>query len=196
MGIWEITETLDQLYPIVTLTGQEEDTLKKFLNEKRKVEWLSVRALMKELLHKEAVIVYNSENKPFLHDQSYNISISHSRNLTSILASKNKRVGIDLEFMSHKINELAEKFINEHEFITKDAEKHNYHLYIHWCAKEAIYKICDKQDINFKQNIIIRPFKPADEGTIECIVSNRFGVESYDVHYYHYNNYMIAWCTK
>jgi len=196
LGIWEITETFDQLYPIVKLTWQEEETLKSFLNDKRKVEWLSVRALMKDLLRQEAIIVYNKENKPFLRDQSYNISISHSRDLTAILASKKKRVGIDLEFMSHQINQLACKFINELEVITTDVEKYNYHLYIHWCAKEAIYKICDKQDINFRENIIIKPFVPADKGTISCVVTNSFGVDTYDVHYYHYNNYMIAWCTK
>jgi 4'-phosphopantetheinyl transferase len=196
LGIWEISETFDQLYPVVRLTSLEEETLGNFLNEKRKVEWLSVRALLKNMLKDNASIVYNKESKPFLNDKSYNISISHSQNLTAILVSKHKRVGIDLEYMSHQINQLASKFINEREQITDDPEKHNYHLYIHWCAKEAIYKICDKQDINFKQNIIINPFETADEGTICGTVNNRFGIETYDIHYYRYNNYVIAWCTK
>ena len=196
LGIWEITETFDQLYPIVTLTGQEENTLRHFLNEKRKVEWLSVRALLKNMLKQEASIIYNKENKPFLHDLSHNISISHSQNLTAILISKNKRVGIDLEYMSHQIEQLAEKFINEEEYISVDPAKRNHHLYIHWCAKESVYKICDKQDINFKQNITIHSFEPDNEGEITATVNNRFGVEEYDLHYSNYNNYVIAWCTK
>ena len=52
----------------------------------------------------------------------FSISISHSNNLTAVLISKGKRVGIDLEFMSGKISKVADKFINNKESITTDPE--------------------------------------------------------------------------
>ncbi|MCK7539282.1 MAG: hypothetical protein MZV63_54425 [Marinilabiliales bacterium] len=54
---------------------------------------------MAELLGKEARIVYNKNNKPFIKDGSHFISITHSNKLTAILISRNERVGIDLEYM-------------------------------------------------------------------------------------------------
>lgn len=196
LGIWEIVEDYNELYSKVKLTQKEELTLESFLNIKRKVEWLSVRALVKSLLNRNVTIQYNEVNKPFLHDGSLSISISHSQNLTAILLSKTKRVGIDLEYMSHRIEKISNKFINDHEFITNDVGMRNYHLYIHWCAKEALYKICDKQDINFKTNLTLKPFDAKAAGLIKGIVNNKFGIDDYDLHYYRYDNYVIAWCTK
>ena len=196
LGMWEINETFEHLYSKVKLSESEEIRLQSFKNEQRKSEWLSVRVLIKDLVKDDALIVYNADRKPFLSDRSHNISISHSRELTAILLSKNKKVGIDLEYMSHRIERIAHKFINEREYITSDPSLRSYHLYIHWCMKETLYKICDKQDINFKHNITIKPFDPNHEGTITGTVSNRFGVEDYNIHYYRYDNYVIAWCTK
>jgi len=196
LGLWEINETFDELLPMAMLTPREEQTVMSFRNEKRRVEWLSVRALINQMLHRKAAIIYNEDNKPFLDDRSYAISISHSCCLTAILVSRHRRVGIDLEYMSHPISRIAGKFMNEKEYIVPEKAKQDYHLYIHWCIKEAIYKICDKQDINFKQNITVSPFDPASRGAVLCTVTNRFGTEIYEVHYFSYHNYVVAYCIK
>jgi 4'-phosphopantetheinyl transferase EntD len=196
LGIWQINEDYDTLLSRLKLLPDEQDTLISFQNYQRKLEWLSVRVLINELLQHESRIVYNAEHKPFLFDNSYNISISHSKNLTSILASKTKKVGIDLEFMSHQIIKIAHKFINENEQITKNPDQRKLHLYIHWCAKEALYKICDKQDINFKQNLTIEPFKVSKEGTLKGTLKNKYGREQFLLSYFLLDNYVIVWCNK
>ncbi len=96
---------------------------KVFASTSRKLEFLSVRALLAELLGKDARIVYNKNNKPFLKDGSRFISISHSHKLTAILLSTNEKVGIDLEYMSSNIGAIAFKFINRREKITKESGK-------------------------------------------------------------------------
>lgn len=196
LAIWEIAEDYETLFSKVHLTVDELKTLNGFLNNQRKLEWLSVRVLLNEVLEKNCRIVYNADHKPFLADNSYNISISHSKNLTSVLLSKNKRVGIDLEFMSHQIHNIAHKFINDDEFITKNDGLERIHLYIHWCAKEALYKICDKQDINFKQNLTITPFESDLLGKLEAHVHNRFGREKYNLEYFVIDGYTVVWCSK
>jgi len=197
LGIWEITEDYDELLNKAFLNEEEENTVKSFGNYQRKLEWLSVRVLLNELLNRtDCRIVYNVDKKPFLSDNSYFISISHSRQLTSILLSKTYKVGIDLEYLSHKIQNISHKFINENEWITHDNDKKQLHLYIHWCAKEALYKICDKQDINFKQNLTIIPFHVADKGKIIGVVYNKYRHEEFKLHYFTIDGYVIVWCIK
>jgi 4'-phosphopantetheinyl transferase len=196
LGVWRITEDYDQLFSKIKLQASELETLNSFQNYQRKLEWLSVRVLVNELLQKESRIIYNEQRKPFLYDYSHNISISHSKELTSILISKKKKVGIDLEFMSHQINNIAHKFINDHEQITDDPELHRLHLYIHWCAKEALYKICDKQDINFKHNLIIEPFVIENEGKLHGLVENIHVKERFTLNYFLIEDYVVVWCNK
>ena len=196
LGIWEIKEDFDSLFSRLNLDPDEIETLEGFKNESRKIEWLSVRALINDMTGKDSRIIYNEFRKPFLKGNSFHISISHSSELTSILMSKNKKVGIDLELMSHKITKVSEKFINRQELITSDPEKVSYHLYIHWCAKEAMYKICDKQDINFKENLSILPFEPKSYGFVKGRVLNIHGVEDFRIKYENMDGYAIAWTCK
>jgi 4'-phosphopantetheinyl transferase EntD len=195
-GVWEITEDYDSLRSELHLDEKDIVTVESFRNHQRKLEWLSVRTLLKEMLGKESKIVYGPERKPYLHNNSYNISISHSKNLTAILMSKKKRVGLDLEFMSAKILRIADKFLRPEEldFIQKDNEL--YHLYLHWCAKEALYKICDKVDINFVTNLNIEPFTPKENGLIVGMVNNSYMNEKFTLNYFKLKNYSIVWCYK
>jgi 4'-phosphopantetheinyl transferase len=197
LGVWEITEDFDTLYSMVNLVAVEKAKLDSFKNISRKVEWLSVRALVKTMLGKDTRILYNAENKPFVRGNTHNISISHSNNLTAVMISKDKRVGIDLEFMSGKISKVANKFINDRENIIEDPELSKFHLYLHWCAKEALYKILDKQDINFRDGITIAPFHPDEEtGHMEGNVINGNGEESFEMEYLQHDNYALVWCVK
>ncbi len=197
LGIWEIKEDFNTLFSRVQLDEDELARLESFKNPNRKLEWLSVRTLINDLTgDKKSKIIYNSANKPFLKENSYNISISHSYDLTSIILSKTKRVGIDLEKMTHRISGISYKFINNQELVTTDPKLKRYHLYIHWCAKEAMYKICDKQDINFKENLTIFPFEPDNEGCIKGRVLNRNGLEDYRLFYKRYKDYSIVWTCK
>ncbi|MGW8315656.1 MAG: 4'-phosphopantetheinyl transferase superfamily protein [Bacteroidales bacterium] len=196
LGVWEITEDFDSLYSMVDLATVEKTKLDSFKNISRKIEWLSVRALVKNMLGKDTRILYNAENKPFVRGNTHNISISHSNNLTAVLICKNKRVGIDLEYMSGKISKVADKFINEQEKITGDPELKKYHLYLHWCAKEALYKICDKQDINFRDGLTISPFSPEESGFMNGAAVNGTGRESFELEYLQHENYALVWCVK
>jgi len=196
LGVWKIEEDLETLMNLVVLDLEEKKKYKGFRSNSRKLEFLSVRALLAELIGKEAGIVYNKNNKPFLKDGSRFISISHSHKLTAILLSTNEKVGIDLEYMSSNISTLAFKFLNRREKITKENNNRRYHLYLHWCAKEALYKICDKEGINFRDNITIEPFQLNESGEIKGQVHTNKINESFDLYYSKYDNYAIVWTKK
>jgi 4'-phosphopantetheinyl transferase len=196
LGVWKIEEDLKTLLESVALDNGDKKKYKVFASTSRKLEFLSVRALLAELIGYDARIIYNKNNKPFLKDGSRFISISHSYNLTAILLSTNEKVGIDLEYMGSNIGRIAFKFINRKEKITKVEEDRKYHLYLHWCAKEALYKICDKEGISIKKNITIEPFEVKDSGTITGKVTTNKINDSFDLYYTKYDNYAIVWTKK
>jgi len=196
LGVWKIEEDLDTLLELVVLDNDEKKKYNSFSSNSRKLEFLSVRALLADLIGKEAKIAYNKNNKPFLKDGSRFISISHSHKLTAILLSTNEKVGIDLEYMSSNIAAIAFKFLNRKEKVTKEQEERKYHLYIHWCAKEALYKICDKEGISIRKNITIEPFKVKESGEITGQVRTDKINESFDLYYSKYDNYAIVWTKK
>lgn len=196
LGMWEITEDINILLNQVKLSDTELERFDGFLSHARKLEFLSVRALLAKMTNPDAKIIYNGNQKPYIEDGSHNISISHSKKLTSILLNKTKRVGIDLEYMSHRISKIAHKFINDNESINKNDPTEKHHLYVHWCAKEALYKICDKKDINFKLNLFIKPFQLNNEGKIKGKVDSERINEEFDLNYFKHDNYIIVYTSK
>jgi len=196
LGVWKIEEDINTLLEAVVLDNDDKKRYRGFSSNSRKLEFLSVRALLSEILGKDARIVYNKNNKPFLKDGSHFISISHSHKLTAILLSTNEKVGIDLEYMSSNIGAFAFKFLNRKEKITKNRQNQKYHYYLHWCAKEALYKICDKEGISISKNIIIEPFEVNDSGEIKGAVHTDKINDSFDLYYTKYDNYAIVWTKK
>ena len=195
-GLWEITEDYDTLRSELKLDKEDIATVENFKNHRRKLDWLSVRILLKRMLGQDAQIVYGPARKPYLHHNLYNISISHSKKFTAILIGKKRRVGLDLEFMTSKILRIADKFLRPEELGNIEKDQELYHLYLHWCAKEALYKICDKVDINFVTNLSIEPFKPKVKGLISGTVNNSYMNEKFVLDYFTLKNYAIVWCYK
>lgn len=195
-GVWEITEEYDELIADIQFFPGEEKRFHNFGSLERRIEWLSVRVLLKSILGYLPQIRYNENRKPFLVGDSFNLSVSHSKNLTSILISKTQKVGLDLEYMDQDLDRLREKYINNDEYISDDPEASKYHMYIHWCAKEALYKICDKQDINFKKNLTIEPFEPHDCGIFYGWVDNKFWHDKFKMQYFRLKDYVVVICCK
>ncbi|MGM0496324.1 MAG: 4'-phosphopantetheinyl transferase superfamily protein [Bacteroidota bacterium] len=197
LGIWEIQESYNELFSKLDLHQEDITILENFKSHRRKLEWMSVRVLLNTLTKKNNAIVYNGNRKPFLADNSYHISISHSYHYAALLISPQSNVGIDIEKIQPKITHIAEKFLTEAELQHIDPEKKTYHLYLHWCAKEALYKMFDKKDINFKKNLIIEPFIPEDEGSLTGKVRTQKIYEKIRLNYFHINNnYSIVWGYK
>lgn len=196
LGVWHITETYEELLSRLKLDQQDYQTMRAFLNPKRKLEWLSVRVLLYKLTQKHNKILYNVNNRPYLADASHHISISHSDEYSAILLCRNQHVGIDIEKMQPKIEHIAFKFLKEQE-INQIIPAHGiYHLYLHWCAKEALYKLCDTQGMSMKQHITIEPFYPHKEGKMYGSIQYPFTEQRHQLNYFLIDNYPVVWCLK
>jgi len=156
IGVWKIEEDLPTLLEMVDMGPEDQKRYEIYRSTSRKMEFLSVRALLAEMMDRDARIVYNKNNKPFIKDGSHFISITHSNKLTAILISRNERVGIDLEYMRLNINAFASKFLNKREKITRRWADRTYHLYIHWVRQGGdVQDLCTKEGINIVNDISI-----------------------------------------
>ena len=63
LGVWKIEEDIKTLLSMVPLDAVERKKYRGFRSNSRKLEFLSVRALLYELLGKDSKIVYNKNNK-------------------------------------------------------------------------------------------------------------------------------------
>ena len=197
IGLWEITEDFETLLKATYLSDDDIHRLNTFKNIDRKIESLSVRALLQQMTRGDARIVYKKKSrKPYLDDNSYNISVTHSHKYTAILLNKDKQVGIDTEYMMHNIERIAHKFINKKEKITKNPQFRREHLYVHWCAKESLYKMCDKEDVNFQDSLIIKPFEIGTHGEITGIIKKDAKIEECWMYYTIENNYVLVYGIK
>jgi len=196
LGVWKITEDYDELVSRLKLDQSDYETLQAFKNHKRKLEWLSVRVLLNVLTGEENKILYNGNRRPLLPSKSYNISISHSDIYATVLICKNKRVGIDIEKMKPHIERIALKFMKNREMEQINTSQNIYHLYLHWCAKESLYKICDEKNMSLRKHITIEAFKPKDSGSMFGRVQYGKINERFKLNYFTLENYSIVWCYK
>lgn len=159
LGVMEINHSSEELLSFLDKIEWYADILKN-KNEQRKREQLTVRLLIKKLLGEEKRIIYLEEGKPKLEDESYHISISHTKEYIAVILNKKKKTGIDIEHISPRVKKIRSRFMNqtEEDYICSSNEL--IHLLLHWSAKETIYKVLDYTDIDFKNHIHIDKFKP------------------------------------
>lgn len=178
IGLWHITETTDELKQQLDDTEYIESVISSLGSQKRVLEVLAVRVLLKNMLKEEAKISYNSYGKPFLEGKDMNISITHKGNYVGIILNPKKAVGIDIEKLSQKVVRVKDKFLTniEQTFIEPTAEIQQ--MTIMWCVKEVLYKLIDKTIDNLKEEVQILPFVPYIEGAVEAIyMGQNFKIE-------------------
>ncbi len=96
--------------------------------------------------------------KPFLPDEKYHFSISHCGNYAAAIASSTKRVGVDVEFISPRLESIAHKFLHASEAAYMEnwrylEEMHLQLTTVMWSAKEAVYKWYGKGGVDFKEHM-------------------------------------------
>ena len=144
LGIWEINENLE-----VALLTYNSSIPNKFTSPKRKLEYICTRLLLKEI-DENLNISYNEFGAPILNDNR-NISISHSNNLAAIIVSE-KKVAIDLEKINDRAHKIKEKFLSNNDIFFEN----EINTTLAWSAKETVFKLHQKGNIDFKEDVIIQ----------------------------------------
>jgi len=158
-GIWHITETAEELRTLVFLSESEQIICDSFRHDFRKRHWLAYRALLRHLLAPlPTEICYDENGKPFLVSGSHEISVSHSGEYAAAVYCKTSPVGIDIEQLKERVDRVKERFMLTIELDSIVSETRLEHLYVHWCGKEALYKLVGKPELDFRRDIHIHSF--------------------------------------
>jgi 4'-phosphopantetheinyl transferase len=198
IGVWKITESANELYLQVSLSGEEEKTLQTYKNENRKRQWLSYRALLKVLIEENYQIAYSDFGKPYLRLQKKNkhISITHSGDYSAIIINENLVVGIDIEKPEKRIDRVSDRFLSDHELGFIDTKHRLEHLTLCWAVKEALFKIHGNLCYDFKQQIIVDRFDFSNSGWVNCSIISDEGHLNYKVHYKKIEDYFLAYVAE
>lgn len=174
LAVWEINETLEELLKDYAINEYERDSYESITNEGRKKQWLATRKLLLALSNNPDLWITHDDNrKPVLNDEHLSISISHTQNYVAILLGENIQLGIDIEKLTPRIHKIRYKFCSdlENKFLTDD-EYLLSRLYVIWSAKESLFKMYAKGNLDFRKNLNIHPFEfnpPAElKATIYC----------------------------
>lgn len=172
LGLWQIEERIEDfckedswMVSYVPMLNQ------KYKNEERKLEFLATRALLHEMLLRLGCsekqiqnmgdISHNPQGKPLL--KGYNISISHTRGYVSVILSKNKKVAVDIEYISNRVERVASKFLRKDEkAFGLDS------LLVHWCCKETMYKLFSEEQLGFSDMKVL-PFDALSDWSCEVV---------------------------
>ena len=170
IGLWHITEEVEELVRIKSLTEDDRQKLLSFSHEHRKKEWFSARILLEQLgREKNSEIVYDEHNKPFLKNSKKHISLSHSHDLLAVILDDNE-TGIDIELIKPNVERIKEKFMSDTELKTLQKENLAEQLTLFWCVKESLYKLYGKKKLTFKEDLLLEPFEYSGKGNIRAAI--------------------------
>lgn len=94
---------------------------------------------------------------------------------------------------SERVRKVRSRFLNAEEGLFIDPAHETEHLLICWCAKETLYKIINRQEVDFCRHLHIQPFSYAEQGTLitfdTCSESTQHVVLQYRVE----KDFVITW---
>jgi len=171
LAVWKIDESKEELLHLIDERLHEISKLKEVHDSVGK-HWLASRALLLQLFDKHKVEVHKDlNNKPSLvvDGKPYFIAITHSYDYAAVMISDTHEVGLDLERIDPRIGRVAKKFVNEEEdkYISKVLlDELNYYQTIIWSAKETMYKIYGKKELDFKLHMSLEAFDKSQKSII------------------------------
>lgn len=124
-------------------------------NEKRRLEFLTGRFLLKYLKHDFPLldIAPDAHDKPRLANNEYYFSISHSYPYVAAVVSPYVECGIDIQIWHQRMQQLQHKFLSDYEqlYFNNDSQL----LTLAWSAKEAAYKWQGRRGVDFIEHLPI-----------------------------------------
>lgn len=181
IGLWEMTENISFFEEKLILHDQEAREIRQLKDRKRQ-EWFCSRYLLHLLSDRKirGACLKDEHGKPFIEGSSYCISMSHSHERIAVIASS-QRVGIDIQIKVDKIARIADKFLSSKERDSIPSAHFLDFLHFFWGAKESLYKIYGKKELDFKKHILVDPFEYG-EGSVKTTGRIEKGEESITCH--------------
>lgn len=191
LAVWEITEQEDFFALPVPFSKHIAHPLKK-------LQHLAGRYLLPYLFtdFPNDEIEIADTRKPFLPNEQYHFSISHCKNYAAAIVSSSMRVGVDVEFITYKVEKIKHKFLHADEirFVnSRPAHEQLLLLTLLWCAKEAIFKWYSKGEVDFSEMIRTFPFEIKKNGEMMAAFINPLLQQKLLLHYHIFEELVLVY---
>ena len=199
IAVWKITETEEELIELSSTPSDEMEEISFIKSESLRKQRLAVRALLNELFGEKVYLAHHDNGKPYIENDSINISISHTEKYVAVILDQNDEVGIDIESLDRDFSAVEKRALSEDEIDDLDDDKmeKNFQLAIYWCVKEAIFKKISKYNVDFAEQIEIEKFRNNEEGELEATFIHKDGYEEeYKLEYITFDRHLLVWVTE
>jgi len=194
IGVWQITETEEELKALSATPSDEMEEISFIRSESQRKQRLAVRALLNVLFEEKVYLSHHDNGKPYIENDATNISITHTEKYVAVILHPTEDVGIDIESLDRDFTAVEKKALSEDEIDDLDDEKRNEQLAIYWCAKEAIFKLVSIYNVDFAEQIEIEHFRPKGEGELEATFIDKDEYEEeYDLEYMTFDRHVLVW---
>ena len=194
IGVWQITETEEELKELSSTPSDEMEEISFIRSESLRKQRLAVRALLNTLFDDKVYLSHHDNGKPYLENNPVNISITHTEKYVAVILHEEENVGIDIESLDRDFSAVEKKALSEDEIEDLEDDKRNEQLAIYWCAKEAVFKLLSRYNVDFAEQIEIERFRPRGEGELEAtFTSKKDDEEEFDLEYITFDRHVLVW---
>ena len=194
IGVWQITETEEELKELSSTPSDEMEEISFIRSESLRKQRLAVRALLNTMFDEKVYLSHHDNGKPYLENNPVNISITHTEKYVAVILHEEENVGIDIESLDRDFSVVEKKALSEDEIEDLEDEKRNEQLAIYWCAKEAIFKLLSRYNVDFAEQIEIERFRPRGEGELEAtFIGKKDEEEEFDLEYITFDRHVLVW---
>ncbi len=198
LAVWQVTESESELRELSSTPSDELEEISYIKSESLRKQRLAVRALLNVLFEDKVYLAHHDNGKPYIENNSINISITHTDKYVAVILNENEEVGIDVESLDRDFSAVEKKALSEEELddLDDDKEEKNEQLAIYWCAKEAIYKKMSQYHVDFAEQIEVERFRSRGEGELEATFIHKDGYEE-DLHleYMTFDRHVLVWIS-
>jgi 4'-phosphopantetheinyl transferase len=199
LAVWQVTESESELRELSSTPSDELEEISYIKSESLRKQRLAVRALLNVLFEDKVYLAHHDNGKPYIENNSINISITHTDKYVAVILDENEEVGIDVESLDRDFSAVEKKALSEEEIddLDDDREEKNEQLAIYWCAKEAIYKKMSQYHVDFAEQIEIERFRSRGEGELEATFIHKDGYEE-ELHleYMTFDRHVLVWISE
>lgn len=178
IAIWKTEEDADFFRNSLSTDVLKYMRLENFTNESKQLEQLSSRHLLQTIIGETQMKRFRKSESgmPFIEEGQVYISLSHTKEHSAVIVSNKGLCGIDVETVHPRVLKIADKFVgkNERQLITDDRETEM--LMLLWSAKETVYKLYARKEIDFKEHIFLSDLQFTSDyaGQLKALLKNNF----------------------
>ena len=166
LGIWTLSAE-DEMNPLLANDPWLRERLGPISLPQRRLQIIGTHLLIRELREGGSFrLNYDAYGRPGFEKAGPFISVSHTSKWVAVLMDEKAGCGIDIEIIGERIEKIHTKFMSDSERRNLSGTNRTEELYVHWCAKEALYKLHGEKNLHFSTDLLLEPFRYDGKGML------------------------------